>query len=202
MNTTDSIDAATEKSKDLSDKVKTITDKDEKAKATAEITKLTSFKATIDYAEPLAKALKTALDAKGIRPAFDCDCETIAPGQQIYGDIEYLFAVNFTPKDYLGANQSGVGIPVSAQRHPLAAERWTAYLQCGVRHPGVLHGKGPGDDRLAELRPRRNDGLRTHRASHRRHHGEHTGDQPRFHPRRESAAPRISPPRCWTRSTR
>ncbi len=61
---------------------------------------MNSFKAQIDYAAPLAKALKTALVARGIHPAFECDSDTIAPGRQVRGDIEYLFAVNFTPKDY------------------------------------------------------------------------------------------------------
>ena len=96
--------------------VKGVTDKAALAKAAAITTKLSSFKAQIDYAEPLAKALKTALAAHNIRPAFNCDCETIAPGRQVRGDIEYLFAVNFTPKDYgVDPSLGGYGLPVSTK---------------------------------------------------------------------------------------
>lgn len=48
--------------------------------------------------EPLAAALKTKFDVIGIKPDLDADSQTIVTSRQAAGDVEYLFAVNATPK--------------------------------------------------------------------------------------------------------
>ena len=53
----------------------------------------------IQRTEPLAKALKTQLQKLRISPAFESSAQGIAPGRQVRGDIEYLFAVNYTTTD-------------------------------------------------------------------------------------------------------
>jgi hypothetical protein len=75
-----------------------------------------SFRAWLEYAEPTATALKAALAAKGIAPAYDSDLATVAPGRQVRGEIEYLFAVNLTPAaGYSSAAGGGFGKPVAAK---------------------------------------------------------------------------------------
>jgi hypothetical protein len=78
--------------------------------------KARSFRAWLEYAEPTAQALKATLAASGIAPAFECDLATVAPGRQVRGDIEYLFAVNLTPAEgYSSTVCGGFGKPVAAQ---------------------------------------------------------------------------------------
>ena len=48
--------------------------------------------------EPMAKALQAKISAIGIKPALDADSPGIITQRQAQGDIEYLFAVNGTPK--------------------------------------------------------------------------------------------------------
>jgi len=91
--------------------LKNMPEGDAKKEASA---KANSFRACMEYAEPTAKALKAALMQKGIMPAFTSDVESIAAGKQVRGDIEYFFAVNFTPVD--GYNlPGGYGEPVAAK---------------------------------------------------------------------------------------
>ncbi|MHB1038464.1 MAG: hypothetical protein ACYC35_29205 [Pirellulales bacterium] len=47
-------------------------------------------------AAPLAKAMRAQFDKLGIRPALECDSQSVAAARQAAGDIEYLFAVNVT----------------------------------------------------------------------------------------------------------
>ncbi len=72
--------------------------------------KVNSFRGYLEFAEPTAKALQKALQAKGIAPAFESSLSTIAPGRQVRGEIEYLFGVNLTPKE----GYNGFGIPIAA----------------------------------------------------------------------------------------
>ncbi len=83
----------------MQEELKKITDKDLLKKETARVN---SFSAQLEIAAPIAKALKDALIANGIFPTFDTDLNTIAAGKQIRGDIEYTFAVNFTPEAVTG----------------------------------------------------------------------------------------------------
>ncbi len=48
--------------------------------------------------EPLAAAMKQRFAALGIKPEFDADSQYIVTSRQAAGDVEYLFAVNATPK--------------------------------------------------------------------------------------------------------
>ncbi|MEI6518440.1 MAG: hypothetical protein WCO98_00105 [bacterium] len=91
---------------------KLVTDKDQQK---IETTKANSFRLMIDNAAPLAKMLKDALVAKGIFPAFESDVNTIAAGKQVRGDIEYIFAVNYTPEAGYSIPAGGYGIPVAAK---------------------------------------------------------------------------------------
>ena len=85
----------------------------EAARVKAETTKVNSFRAVMEYAAPLAGALKAALVARGLRPAFESSLDTVCAGRQVRGEIEYLFAVNYTPEPGYGAN--GYGVPVAAR---------------------------------------------------------------------------------------
>jgi hypothetical protein len=48
---------------------------------------------------PLAMAVKSALSKVGIKPAFETDASGLAAARQTCGEIDYLFAINFTPTD-------------------------------------------------------------------------------------------------------
>jgi hypothetical protein len=48
--------------------------------------------------EPFAKAIEAKISALGIRPALNADSSSVITQRQAQGDIEYLFAVNATPK--------------------------------------------------------------------------------------------------------
>ena len=95
-------------------RIAAINDADAKLAATQ---KANSFRAQMESAEAAAKALTTALQAKGIKPAFISDIATLAPGRQVRGEIEYLFAVNFTPVDgyNTGLPGNGYGTPAAAK---------------------------------------------------------------------------------------
>jgi hypothetical protein len=49
--------------------------------------------------QPIARSMKAALVKRGIKPAFETAAPGLAPGRQVRGEIEYLFAINFTPND-------------------------------------------------------------------------------------------------------
>jgi len=53
------------------------------------------FDAWVNASKPLAETLKKSLADKKIGPAFESDNPMIAPGRQVRGEIEYIFAVNF-----------------------------------------------------------------------------------------------------------
>ena len=80
-----------------------------------ETSKANSFTSQLEIAAPVAKVLKAALLAKGIAPAFDSDITTLAAGKQIRGEIEYIFAVNFTPEPGYGLNTGGYCVPIAAK---------------------------------------------------------------------------------------
>jgi len=54
------------------------------------------FSGRVEHAAPLAERLGEVLAKNKIPPAFHADVETIAAGYQVRGEIEYVFAVNFT----------------------------------------------------------------------------------------------------------
>jgi hypothetical protein len=76
--------------------------------------KANSFRNMMEIATPVADALRPVLARAGIAPAFSSDLATIAPGRQVRGEIEYLFAVNFTPVDGYNPEGHGYGAPVAA----------------------------------------------------------------------------------------
>ena len=91
-------------------------------------TKAAPFPDQLKRAEPLANELKGVLQQLGIKPAFGSTVPTLAPGRQVRGDIEYLFAANFTTfdraADWAKPSEEG-GKPVdwaadSAQGNPCA----------------------------------------------------------------------------------
>ncbi len=97
--------------KKAQESLKAITDKDQLKAAT---TKVNSLRAVMEYVTPTAKALKAALVAKGIRPTFESSTETICAGKQVRGEIEYDFAVNYTPEAGYSDKDGGYGVPVAA----------------------------------------------------------------------------------------
>ena len=86
---------------------------DDKAKAAA-LAALNTFRTRLDLAQPVAKLLKPALMKAGIMPAFGSSVDTIAAGKQVRGEIEYDFAVNFTPEAGHSPAANGYGVPVKA----------------------------------------------------------------------------------------
>ena len=78
--------------------------------------KANSFRNMVETAAPLADALRPALAAAGVAPAFSSSVPTIAPGRQVRGEIEYIFAVNFTPVEGYNADNggNGYGTPAAA----------------------------------------------------------------------------------------
>jgi len=73
---------------------------DNKAKLAKRI-ELSGWAVWLKEADPLAKSLKAKLAAAKIAPAFVSDNPLIAPGRQVRGEIEYLFAVNFAMAGHL-----------------------------------------------------------------------------------------------------
>ncbi len=61
-----------------------------------------SLQEVLKRTEPIARALKAHLLKLGIRPAFGTTAAEITAGRQVRGDIEYLFAVNYTTTDPSG----------------------------------------------------------------------------------------------------
>ena len=66
-------------------------------KKKAESRKLLGLEPWMKHVAPMAKSLAAALAKAGIKPAFETDAPGLAPGRQVRGEIEYVFAVNFTP---------------------------------------------------------------------------------------------------------
>ncbi|MCL2701487.1 MAG: hypothetical protein FWE88_07320, partial [Phycisphaerae bacterium] len=64
--------------------------------------------------DPLAKSLKEKLAAAKIAPAFLSDNPLIAPGRQVRGEIEYIFAVNFVMAGHLPDSFADQPGPTSA----------------------------------------------------------------------------------------
>jgi len=75
---------------------KDIPEGEEGNKAKASIrAKLLGWPAWVEGAKPIAEALKTKLATAKIAPTFVSDSPFVAPGRQVRGEIEYIFAVNF-----------------------------------------------------------------------------------------------------------
>ena len=104
--------------------------------------------------EPFAKALEAKLTAIGVKPALNADSPAILTQQQAQGDIEYLFAVNATPKpdDETVHIQSAIvtlsvaadGRPIYDAVHGVVEEGFKAQ---GDRLSGKFH-FGPGAMRV------------------------------------------------------
>jgi hypothetical protein len=86
---------------------------EDKERLAAANTKANAFRSVMECAAPMAKALKAALAAKGIRPTFESSLDTVCAGRQVRGEIEYVFAVNYTPAAGY-TNNYGYGAPVAA----------------------------------------------------------------------------------------
>ena len=74
----------------------------------AESRKLLLLESWMKAVQPLAKSLKATLTKRGIKPAFETDATGIAAGRQVRGDIEYVFAINFTPAGMANPNDNAV----------------------------------------------------------------------------------------------
>lgn len=97
--------------------------------------------------EKYAHALKSKLDALGIRPGFDADGEQVITTVQGDDDIEYLFAVNATWDE---ASGSHLGIKSADATLSTVNDLRPVY---DAIHGGVAEGFKPDGDRLkAKLR--------------------------------------------------
>ena len=88
-------------------------EKEDQEKAAAIGAEKAGWLAMVKATEPLAAALKAKLAEAKIAPAFGSDNPLIAPGRQIRGEIEYIFAVNFAMK-MEGRSWSGEPIATAA----------------------------------------------------------------------------------------
>ncbi len=107
-------------------------DKDQVKALTA---KTNSFRAWMDYATPTGVALKAALEKHGIRPPIESSIDTVAIGKQTRGEIEYRFAVNYTPADGYNEAGGGYGTPLPAKATlTMAADGRPVYdaIHCGL----------------------------------------------------------------------
>jgi hypothetical protein len=102
-----------EKSTKAYDAVKALPANSDQAKAA--MSKANSFRAWLEYSAPTAAALKTALVKAGIQPVIESSIDTIAVGKQTRGEIEYRFAVNYTPEAGYSEAAHGYGVPVAAK---------------------------------------------------------------------------------------
>jgi hypothetical protein len=117
---------------------------------------------------PLAKALAAHLAGIGIKPPMDADSVGIVTGRQAQGDIEYLFAVNATPKpnDEKVQIQSAVatvttandGRPVYDAMHGVADE---SFKPQGDKIAAKLR-FGPGEMRVFARTARPIGGVQVH----------------------------------------
>jgi hypothetical protein len=92
--------------------------------------------------EPFAKALEAKLSAIGVKPALDADSPAIITQRQAQGDIEYLFAVNATPKP----DDEIVHIQSATATLSMAANGWAVY---DAVHGVVEEGFKPQGDHLS-----------------------------------------------------
>lgn len=86
---------------------------DAKEKQAAQV-KLDNFAARVKFAQPMARQLKDVLAKNGVSAPFGSDVDTIAAGRQVRGEIEYIFAVNFTVGEQPAESSAGQPGPVSA----------------------------------------------------------------------------------------
>jgi len=95
--------------REYQDKIKDLPNDEEGNKARAALqAEMLGFHLAVSTATPVAEAMKKSLAAAKIAPAFVSDNPMIAPGRQVRGEIEYIFAVNFT----MSAEKTHVGTPV------------------------------------------------------------------------------------------
>ena len=125
---------------------------DDKARLQAANTKVNSFRSVMEYAAPLAKAMKAALTAKGIRPAFESDLDTVCAGRQVRGDIEYVFAVNYTPEAGY-TNAYGYGMPVAAKATVGLPDDGRTIYEAAVGAPVAFKKKGQSQVATLDFAP-------------------------------------------------
>ena len=84
-----------------------------------ESTRLYLLKNWLPAVQPVAKAMKAALVKRGIKPALETSAAGIAAGRQVRGEIEYLFAINFTPTDDAAspvkATEAAIALPLDGR---------------------------------------------------------------------------------------
>jgi len=133
--------------------VNSIQDPKQKQEAAARAASLATIAKVV---EPLAGALRAALVQRGIKPAFQCDAQGLAAGRQTRGEIDYLFAINFTPSDNpampLRAVQAAVTLP-SEGRAVYDAVRGGPCRELAAGGKGTLR-FGAGQMRVFALTPR------------------------------------------------
>lgn len=115
--------------------------------------KTNSFRSVMEYTAPLAKALKQALLAKGIKPTFTSDIETVCAGRQVRGEIEYIFAVNFTPEAGYGIPVGGYGLPVAAKATIGLPDDGRPIYEFAVGAPVAFQKKGSDQVAALDLKP-------------------------------------------------
>ena len=133
--------------------------------------------------EPYAKAIKAKISALGIKPAMNADSSSIVTQRQAQGDIEYLFAVNATPK----AEDPKIQIEAADATLSIAADGRPIYDAIRGEIAGEFAPSG-GNQLSAKVHfwSRRHENFRPHRQADRRRVGSDAGRVPRFHRSRKS----------------
>jgi len=130
-----------------------IQDPQERAKENARARALVNW---CNWCQPLAKALKASLLGRGIRPALETDARGLAAARQRRGEIEYLFAINFTPTEDVSnapsAIKADVALPL-AGRSAYDAVRGGSVAELDSEGKGTFR-FGPGQMRVFALTAR------------------------------------------------
>jgi len=138
--------------------------RDEKGNKTRDelLAEMTGLAVWMEAVKPVAAALRKSLDAAKIAPAFGSDSPLVAPGRQVRGEIEYIFAVNLATEQTM---EKTTGKPIAASATiTLADDGRPVYdAMTGGEFKGFAKGNGgihanidfPAGDMKAFARPAR-----------------------------------------------
>jgi len=114
---------------------------------------LSAFAKQLAGAKPLAEAIRVQLEKARIAPVFQCDNPSIVATRQVFGDVEYLFAVNATydPSSKTWTNATTATIGLADDGRPVY-DVLAGGVMAGLKSDGkMLAGKldfGPGQMRV------------------------------------------------------
>jgi hypothetical protein len=121
-----------------------------KDKKYSELGPYTTTAKHLEGATPLARALQAEFARAKIRPVFESDVPTIAATRQAAGDVEYLFAVNFTGDPENKKDRLSLGTTAATITLPADGRAVYDAVRGGLVSEFIGKGK-PGAARVAGL---------------------------------------------------